>query len=358
MFYYFLAPLAPVFGPFNLFNYISFRCFGALITSLALCFIFAPAFIRALKRAHVKQPIRDDGPKQHRRKEGTPTMGGALILLPMMVSTLLWADLSNVYLWITLGVVTLFALIGGIDDYKKLRTKTHRGLSARTRLVLEAMACGVGLIFLYDFVDGALLLQVPFFKDVLFDLGVFAVPFAMLVIMGSANGVNLTDGLDGLAVVPVMFVLLCFLVISWVVGHSVAASYLQLSYVPSSGELAIFCAAALGACLGFLWYNAPPAMIFMGDMGALAIGSALGCIAVITRHELVLVIVGGLFVVETVSVIIQVLAYRLTGKRVFLMAPLHHHFEQRGWQEATIVVRFWIISAVLALMGLATLKIR
>ena len=285
-------------------------------------------------------------------------MGGGLILLSMLFSTGLWADLTNVYLWFTLSIVLCFALIGGVDDYLKVRRQSHRGISGRLRLLLEVSACVMGLVLLRYIMGDGLPLQLPFLKDIVLDLGFFALPFSVLVIVGSANGVNLTDGLDGLAVVPAMFAFLCFLLIAWVVGHSVAASYLQIAYVAESGELAIFCAAVLGACLGFLWYNAPPAMIFMGDMGSLALGSALGCIAVITRHELVLLIVGGIFVVETISVILQVACYKLTGKRIFLMAPLHHHFEQRGWQESTIVVRFWIIAALLALLGLSTLKIR
>ncbi|MBC6497738.1 MAG: phospho-N-acetylmuramoyl-pentapeptide-transferase [Alphaproteobacteria bacterium GM7ARS4] len=360
MFHALLTPLSSVFGPFNLFHYISVRCFGALLTSLLICFVIGPHVIGWLKRHQgYGQPIRDDGPVRHvLTKRGTPTMGGSMILLSTLPSVLLWVDVSNLYVWITIGVMLAFACIGGMDDYHKIKQLSHRGLRGRTRLLLESAVVVAAAFVLYSYTDYSSELLFPFFKDISLDIGLWSIPFMVLVITGSANGVNLTDGLDGLAIVPLMFCLACFLVIAWVVGNVVLSSYLQLTYVAESGELAVLCAAMIGACLGFLWYNAPPAMVFMGDMGALSLGSALGCIAVIAKHEFVLVIVGGVFVLETVSVIVQVLSYKLTGRRVFLMAPLHHHYEQKGWQEATIVIRFWIISAILTLLGLASLKIR
>jgi len=293
-------------------------------------------------------------------KKGTPTMGGFLILLALLGSTLLWADLSNLYVWVTLFATAGFGTIGFLDDYRKLASKSHKGVSGRTRLLAEILI-GTIAAFATIYITRAPLgtgLAIPFLKSVLLPLGWFFVPFAAVVVTGAANAVNLTDGLDGLAIVPAMIAASCFMLIAYLVGNVVFANYLQIQHVPGTGELAVFCAAMVGAALGFLWFNAPPAMVFMGDTGSLSIGAALGTVAVITKHELVLAIIGGLFVLETVSVIVQVASFKLTGKRVFRMAPLHHHFERKGWQEPTIVIRFWIIASILAIAGLSTLKLR
>ena len=346
----------------NLFRYITFRTGGAILTSMFLSFLFGPLIIRKLKRWQPGgQPIRDDGPSSHIvTKRGTPTMGGMLILFALTISALLWSDLANAYVWVVLLVTLAFALVGFADDYRKLRSRSSKGIPARLRLLLEGAVAFVAAYILHRLAPSELAgaLAVPFFKDVLLPLGPLFFLFAMLVIVGSSNAVNLTDGLDGLAIVPVMIAAASFGFIAYLAGNFVFAGYLRIHYVPGVGELAIFCGALLGAGLGFLWYNAPPAMVFMGDIGALALGAALGVISVAAKHELVLAIIGGLFVLEAVSVIAQVVSFRLTGKRVFRMAPLHHHFEQKGWAEPTIVIRFWIIATVLALLGMATLKLR
>tara|TARA_B100001123_G_scaffold450105_1_gene618578 strand:+ start:1286 stop:2374 length:1089 start_codon:yes stop_codon:yes gene_type:complete len=357
-----LAPLAEEFGPLNLFRYITFRTGGAVITALLVCFLFGPLIIRLL-RAQQKagQPIREDGPRQHvLNKQGTPTMGGVLILLGLGLGTFLWADLSNPYVWAALLVTLGFGVIGFIDDYLKVTRSHHHGLPAWVKLVAEVGIAACAVLWIMSLSPGSLTtgFAVPFVKDLLINLGWLFLPIAIIVVVGSSNAVNLTDGLDGLAIVPVMIAASAFALISYFVGNAVFADYLQIHHVPGSGELAVFCGALVGASLGFLWYNAPPAMVFMGDTGSLALGGALGAVAVITKHELVLSIIGGLFVLETVSVIVQVTSFRLTGRRVFRMAPLHHHFEQKGWAEPTIVIRFWIIALVLALIGLATLKLR
>jgi phospho-N-acetylmuramoyl-pentapeptide-transferase len=307
------------------------------------------------------QPIREDGPKDHLiRKKGTPTMGGVLILAALSLSTVLWADLSNAYVWAVLLVAIGFGAIGSIDDFMKLKRRSHRGLSGRVKLLLQIALAAAAAVWIGAQAGPGLAngLAVPFFKAVLVDLGWFFVPFAVFVVVGASNAVNLTDGLDGLAIVPVMIAAGVFALIAYLAGNVVFANYLQIHYVAGTGELAVLCGALVGAGLGFLWFNAPPAMVFMGDTGSLSMGGALGAIAVATKHELVLAIVGGLFVLETVSVIVQVASFKLTGKRVFRMAPLHHHFEQKGWAEPTIVIRFWIIASILALAGLATLKLR
>jgi len=346
----------------NLFRYITFRTGGALITALIISFICGPFIINWLKR-HQKQgqPIRDDGPEGHLiTKVGTPTMGGVMILLALVLSTLLWADLYNGFIWVTIGVTVSFGLIGLIDDYIKVTRQNPRGLSGKLKLVLQSLIAIVATIYIMTLVQDpmATSLAIPFFKSVLIDLGWFFIVFSSLVMVGASNAVNLTDGLDGLAIVPVMIVAGVFVLIAYLVGNSIFSNYLQLNYLPGVGELSIFCGALIGAGLGFLWFNAPPAMVFMGDTGSLAMGGALGSVAVITKHELVLAIAGGLFVLETVSVIVQVVSFKLTGKRVFAMAPLHHHFEKKGWAEPTIVIRFWIIAVILAIAGLATLKLR
>jgi phospho-N-acetylmuramoyl-pentapeptide-transferase len=362
MLYALLFPLADWFGGFNLFRYITFRSGGACLTALVISFLCGPRIIASLKARQTNgQPIRLDGPAEHlTSKKGTPTMGGCLILLALTIATLLWADLSNRFIWVVLSITVGFGLIGFFDDYRKLTRNSHRGLSGWTKLLLE-MALGAAACLVLSRLFPAPLSQalaVPFFKNVLIELGWWFVPFGMLVIVGASNAVNLTDGLDGLAIVPAMIAAGCFALIAYLVGNAVFANYLQLHHILGAGELAVFCGAMVGASLGFLWFNAPPAMVFMGDTGSLSIGGALGAISVITKHELVLAIIGGLFVLEAVSVIVQVASFKVTGRRVFRMAPLHHHFEQKGWKEPTIVIRFWIIAWILAIAGLATLKLR
>ena len=362
MLYNLLHPLAGDFGFLNVFRYITFRTGGAVMTALLVCFIFGGPVIRWLKaRQRNGQPIREDGPAGHLlTKKGTPTMGGLIILLGISVATLLWADLTNAYVWAVLIVTLGFGAIGFADDYLKLTRMSHRGLPGKLRLWLEILVALIAAIWIMKITRDPLStsLALPFFKNALINLGWFFPVFAILVMVGASNSVNLTDGLDGLAIVPVMIAAACFALIAYLVGNAVFANYLQIHFVPGTGELAVFCGAMVGASLGFLWFNAPPAMVFMGDTGSLSVGGALGSISVITKHELVLVIIGGLFVLETVSVIVQVISFKLTGRRVFRMAPLHHHFEQKGWAEPTIVIRFWIIAMVLALIGLSTLKLR
>ncbi|WP_372803409.1 phospho-N-acetylmuramoyl-pentapeptide-transferase [Paracoccus seriniphilus] len=346
---------------FNLFRYITFRAGAAFFTALIFGFIFGRPLIDYLRRSQKKgQPIRDDGPEGHFVKAGTPTMGGLLILSALFFSTLLWARLENGYVWIVLTVTAGYAAIGFADDYAKVSKNNTKGVSGRIRMGLGlALACiaSIWAMWLHPAeLSGQLAL--PVFKNALINLGVFFVPFAMIVIVGAANAVNLTDGLDGLAVMPVMIAAATLGVIAYTVGRVDFTEYLGVHHVPGSGEILIFVAALIGGGLGFLWYNAPPAAVFMGDTGSLALGGALGAIAVVTKHEIVLAIVGGLFVVEALSVIIQVLYFKRTGKRVFLMAPIHHHFEKKGWAEPQIVIRFWIIALILALIGLATLKLR
>jgi len=347
---------------FNLFRYITFRAGGAFFTALIFGFIFGKPLINMLrKRQSNGQPIREDGPESHKEtKKGTPTMGGLLILSALLVSTLLWARLDNHYIWITLFVTYAFGLIGFADDYAKVSKNNTAGVSGRIRMSIGLVVAGVAGYWASSVHPDGLQFQLalPFFKDALLNLGFFFVPFAMIVIVGAANAVNLTDGLDGLAIMPVMIAAGTLGVIAYAVGRVDFTEYLDVHYVPGTGEIFIFTSALIGGGLGFLWYNAPPAAVFMGDTGSLALGGALGAIAVATKHEIVLAIVGGLFVVEALSVIIQVLYYKTTGKRVFLMAPIHHHFEHLGWKEPQIVIRFWIISLILALIGLATLKVR
>jgi len=357
-----LAPLSDQFQPFNLFRYLTFRTGGALMTALVFSFVLGPPVIAWLKSKQGEgQPIRLDGPEGHLiRKKGTPTMGGFLILAALIGSTLLWAELTNVFVWVVLFVTAGFGVVGFFDDYRKLTKRSSAGISGRRKLLVEiaiaAIACVVIVAVTED--HAGTKLAVPFLKSVLFDLGWFIVPVAIFVVVGASNAVNLTDGLDGLAIVPAMIAGASFGLIAYLTGNLVFANYLQINHVPGTGELAVFCGALVGAGLGFLWYNAPPAMVFMGDTGSLAIGAALGTISVITKNEIVLAIIGGVFVLETVSVIVQVGSFKLTGKRVFRMAPIHHHFEKKGWQEPTIVIRFWIIAVILAIIGLSTLKLR
>lgn len=361
MLYNLLAPYAEDFIIFNLFRYLTFRTGGAVMTALIICFLIGPPMIRWLKKKQKEgQPIRADGPEGHLKKAGTPTMGGLMILISAGISVLLWSDLSNPYVPIVAGVIIGFGLIGAADDYAKLTKRSHHGLPGKIRLLFEfgVASCAIAAYLHVTPNDIDTGLAIPFMKDYLAPLGFMFIPFAMLVIVGASNAVNLTDGLDGLAIVPVMIACACFGLITYLVGNSVYAPYLGIHFIPGTGELAVICGALIGAGMGFLWFNAPPAMVFMGDTGSLAMGAGLGAIAMIVKHELVLGIIGGLFVLETVSVIIQVTSYKLTGKRVFAMAPLHHHFEKKGWSEPAIVIRFWIIAVILALVGLATLKLR
>ncbi len=358
---YLLSELSSQFNVLNVFRYLTFRAGGSVLTALIVAFVFGPAIIRWLKsKQGYGQPIRTDGPQSHLVKQGTPTMGGVMMLLGIGIATLLWADLSNHYVWIALFVTMSYGFIGFMDDYLKVTKRSVGGLKGRLKLVAEIVVAGIAVYWISALSTPVLhdRLAVPFFKDVLFDLGLFYIPFGIFVMVGAANSVNLTDGLDGLAIVPVMIASGVFVIIAYLIGNLVFANYLQVNYVPGAGELAVFCGAVVGAGLGFLWFNAPPAMVFMGDTGSLAMGGALGSVAVVTKHEIVLGIVGGLFVLETVSVIVQVASFKLTGKRVFRMAPLHHHYEEKGWAESTVVIRFWIIAFILAVAGLATLKLR
>ncbi len=361
MLYNLLYPLADQFAVFNLFKYLTFRTGGAVLTAMIVSFVIGPAVIRWLKSKQGEgQPIRSDGPETHFKKRGTPTMGGLMILFSVTLATVLWVDIANPYMWIVLGVFLGYGAIGFADDYAKLTKKGHNGISGRMRLALECSIALVAVLGVMVLTTGTLgsSLAFPFFKNLLVDLGWFFVPFGILVVVGAANAVNLTDGLDGLAIGPIMITAACFGAISYLAGHAAFADYLQIHSVKDAGELAVFCGALVGAGLGFLWFNAPPAAVFMGDTGSLSMGGALGAVAVITKHEIVLAIIGGIFVIETLSVIIQVASFKLRGKRVFLMAPIHHHFEKKGWPETQVVIRFWIISIIFALIGLATLKLR
>jgi phospho-N-acetylmuramoyl-pentapeptide-transferase len=359
---YWLTELTGELSAFNIFRYITFRTGGALITALLFVFLFGPAIITSLRIRQGKgQPIRADGPERHLlQKQGTPTMGGLMILSGVTVATLLWGNLHNPYVWVVLIVTLVYGAVGLYDDYLKVTRQSVEGSRGRVRLVIETAIALVATWVIASVGQAPLstAFAIPFFKNVLIDLGWLFVPFGAFIIVGAGNAVNLTDGLDGLAIVPVMIAAATFGFISYFVGNVLFAEYLQIHFVQGTGELAVVCGALVGAGLGFLWFNAPPAQIFMGDTGSLALGGALGTIAVATKHELVLAIVGGLFVLEAVSVIVQVASFRLTGKRVFRMAPLHHHYEQKGWAESTVVIRFWIIAVVLALLGLATLKLR
>ncbi|MFP4404351.1 phospho-N-acetylmuramoyl-pentapeptide-transferase [Rhodosalinus sp.] len=358
---YWLTLLSDGGDVFNLFRYITFRAGGAFLTALVFGFIFGPPLINVLRRSQGKgQPIRSDGPETHAAKAGTPTMGGLLIVGALTTSTLLWARLDNPYVWIVLFVTLAFALIGFADDYSKVSRQNVKGVPGRLRLALGFAIAAVAAVWAAQLHPAELANQLafPIFKNTLLNLGLLFVPFAMIVIVGAANAVNLTDGLDGLAIMPAMIAAGTLGVIAYAVGRVDFTEYLDVHYVPGTGEILIFCAGLIGGGLGFLWYNAPPAAVFMGDTGSLALGGALGAIAVATKPEIVLAIVGGLFVVEALSVIIQVIYFKRTGKRVFLMAPIHHHYEKKGWAEPTIVIRFWIISLILAVIGLATLKVR
>ncbi|MGL5363450.1 MAG: phospho-N-acetylmuramoyl-pentapeptide-transferase [Bosea sp. (in: a-proteobacteria)] len=356
-----LAELSSYFGPLNVFRYITFRAGAATATALMFVFFFGPMTISWLRMKQGKgQPIRLDGPESHLAKRGTPTMGGLMILSGLFVATLLWGNLRNPYVWIVLGVTASYAAIGFYDDFLKVTKQSHKGFSGKARIALEVVIALIACTIIMHISPPQIAssIALPFLKDVLIPLGIAFPLVAAFVVVGAGNAVNLTDGLDGLAIVPVMIAAATFGIISYLSGNFVFANYLQIHHIPQSGELAVICSALIGAGLGFLWFNAPPAQIFMGDTGSLGLGGLLGVIAVATKHEIVLAIVGGLFVVEALSVIIQVASFKMTGKRVFLMAPIHHHFEKLGWTEPQVVIRFWIISVVLALVGLSTLKLR
>lgn len=358
MLYYVLYPWGSDLILFNVFRYISFRAIMATLTALVITFLLGKPLVDYLRVLQIGQNIRDDGPASHLEKSGTPTMGGVLILFAMAVSSLLWTRLDNVYFWIVLLVTLSYGLIGFLDDYLKLMSKSHRGLAGKRKLAFELLI-GAAVGF-YLWLDPAFktTLSVPFFKNIQPDLGIWYIPFVALVIAGAANAVNLTDGLDGLAIGPVMICAATYLLFAYMAGHLKLAQYLQIHYVAGVGELAVVCGAMLGAGMGFLWYNAYPAEVFMGDVGSLSLGGLLGSVAVVTKHEIVLAIAGGIFVIEAVSVILQVVSFKATGKRIFSMAPIHHHFELQGWPEPKVCVRFWIISIVLALLAVSTLKLR
>ncbi len=351
-----------IFSFLNIFSYITFRSGAAILTGLFFSLIFGNYIINKLSNIQpTGQPIRKDGPESHiLAKKGTPTMGGLLIILSVLVSTLLWADLKNNFIWISLIAIFVFGFIGFADDFKKIKNNSSLGISSRIRIFFQIF---FGLLITYLIIinlDSKISnsMSFPFLKNLIIDFGIFYFFISIFIIVGSANAVNLTDGLDGLAIVPVMIVAMSFALISYISGNIVFSNYLLIQYIPGTGELAVFCGSLIGAALGFLWFNAPPAKVFMGDTGSLALGGSLGSIAIMCKHEILLAVIGGLFVLETLSVIIQVMIFKITGKRVFLMAPLHHHFEKKGWAESTIVIRFWIITIVLALIGLATLRIR
>lgn len=358
---FWLSDLSGVFQPFNLFRYITFRAGAATVTALFFVLFFGPAIINLLRIKQGKgQPIRLDGPESHLAKRGTPTMGGLMILSGILVASLLWCNLSNPFVWAVLGVTVGFGAIGFWDDYLKVTKQSHKGFSSRARLALEALIAGAAVYWMTLHFPPSLAgsVALPVLKDTTLNLGMFFIVFGLFVIVAAGNAVNLTDGLDGLAIVPVMIAAGTFGFIAYLAGNAIFSNYLQINFVPRVGELAVILGAVIGAGLGFLWFNAPPAQIFMGDTGSLALGGLLGSVAVATKHEIVFGIVGGLFVLEAMSVIIQVASFKLTGKRVFRMAPIHHHFEKKGWQEPQVVIRFWIIAVILALVGLATLKLR
>jgi phospho-N-acetylmuramoyl-pentapeptide-transferase len=358
MLYHLLYPLVEYHSFFNVFRYITFRTIYAIITALLICLVVGPWVIRQLKLHSVGQAIRRDGPERHLMKEGTPTMGGLLILGSAVLATLLWVDLTNVYVWLVLWTTLGFAAVGFLDDLMVVRTKSHKGISGRLRLLLEFVIAGVTAVVLAHYPAFSTTLTFPFFKEIQPDLGPFYIPFALFVIVGCANAVNLTDGLDGLAIGPVTIAAGTYLIFSYLTGNIKTAQYLQIPYVAGVGELAILCGALVGAGMGFLWFNAYPAEVFMGDVGSLSLGAALGTVAVLTKQEMLLAIVGGIFVVEALSVILQVSSFKMRGKRIFRMAPLHHHFEMKGWPEPKIIVRFWILSILLGLLAISTLKLR
>jgi len=361
MLYNLILSFIDQFSFLNVFRYLTFRTGLSMMTSMIIVFIIGAPLINYFSNKNITGPIREDGPDDHLiKKIGTPTMGGIIILIGILLGTLLWSDLNNHYIWFLIIVLTSFGILGAIDDFLKIKKKSSAGLSSRLKFIIQIILALIAIIYLNQNIENTIIknLYFPFFKNLVLNLGIFFIPFSIFIIIGSSNAVNLTDGLDGLATVPVILVATSFALISYVVGNMVFSNYLQIPYIEGVGEVAIFCGAIMGSCLGFLWYNAPPAKIFMGDTGSLSLGGSLGAVSVVTKHEIVLAIIGGLFVLETASVVIQVVSFKLTGKRIFKMAPIHHHFEKKGWPESTVVIRFWIISIILALIGLATLKLR
>ena len=361
MLYKILLDYVEIFTFLNVFKYITFRTGLAFFTSLLIALLIGGPFIKIFSNRKIFNPIREDGPSEHIvKKIGTPTMGGIIILLALIISVLLWADLTNIYILFCLYIVSSFGFLGAYDDYKKIKNTNSSGISSKLKIFVQILLAAIGLLILTVFVEYNEFknLYFPFFKNFLINLGWFFIPFSIFVIVGSSNAVNLTDGLDGLATVPVILVAGCFAFISYVTGNIFFSEYLQILYIEGTGEISVFCGAIIGSCLGFLWFNAPPAKIFMGDTGSLSLGGSLGAVGIITKHEIVLAITGGLFVLEALSVMVQVISFKLTGKRIFKMAPIHHHFEKKGWPESTVVIRFWIISIILAMIGLATLKLR
>ncbi len=358
MLFHLFYPLHETYSFLNVFKYITFRIFAASITSVVVCMLLGPAFIKLLQRKQLGQFVREDGPKSHLTKKGTPTMGGGLILLGICFSTFLWSDLTNKNVWVALITTLLFSVIGFIDDYRKVIQKNSKGLSTRQKLIAQSVVALGAASVIYWLRDTPAVLKFPFFKEWALDLGPLFIFFGAFVIVGASNAVNLTDGLDGLAVGPAITTSATFLILSYCAGHLKIAEYLQIPYVPGSGELSIFCGTVAASCLGFLWFNSYPAQVFMGDIGSLSLGAALGVVAVVTKNEILLALCGGIFVLEALSVMAQVASFKMTGKRVFRMAPIHHHFELKGWAEPKVIVRFWIISILLALFTLSTLKLR
>ena len=361
MLYSLILELIDTYSFLNVFKYLTVRTGLAVFTSLLIVFLIGTPFINFFSSKQILNPIREDGPDEHIiKKIGTPTMGGVLILIGLFSGIFLWGDLKNIYIWFLIYIVASYGLLGAYDDYKKIKLKNSSGISFKIKIISQIFIAAIGILFLSYFSENTDLnnLYFPFFKNLIFNLGWFFIPFAAFVIVGSSNAVNLTDGLDGLATVPVILVAACFAFISYVTGNIVFSEYLQIPYIVGVGEAAVFLGAVIGSCLGFLWFNAPPAKIFMGDTGSLALGGSLGAVGIITKHEIVLAITGGLFVLEAVSVIVQVISFKLTGKRIFKMAPIHHHYEKKGWPESTVVIRFWIVAIILAMIGLATLKFR
>jgi len=361
MLYSLLLSLSETYPGFFVFKFLTFRTGLSVGTSLIISFLIGGPLIRSFSNNQITGQIRRDGPIDHIiKKTGTPTMGGIIIIISMTISTLLWSDLNNIFIWTLIFISLALALLGFIDDYLKIKKKNSQGLNSKLKFLGQLIVGVFTILILINYSDHEYLdkLYFPFFKNLIVDLGIFFIPFVLFVIIGASNAVNLTDGLDGLATVPVMLVALSFTLICYLVGNAIFSDYLYIQFIPGVGEISVFCGSIVGSCLGFLWYNAPPAKIFMGDTGSLSLGGSLAAVAVIVKHEIVLAIIGGLFVLETVSVIIQVISFKLTGKRVFMMAPIHHHFEKKGWPESTIVIRFWIIAIILALIGLATLKLR
>ena len=353
--------LVEEFSFLNVFKYLTVRTGLSMFTAMLVVFLVGSPLIKLFSLKQIHNPIREDGPSDHIiRKIGTPTMGGLIILLGVFSGVILWGDLSNPYIWFLIYIAGSFGLLGAYDDFKKIKLKSSQGISSKAKFLIQIILALIGIILLYYSNNSEELtkLYFPFFKNLVLNLGWFFVPFYLFVLVGASNAVNLTDGLDGLATVPVMLVAACFAFISYVSGNIIFSDYLQITYLEGVGEASIFCGSIIGACLGFLWFNAPPAKIFMGDTGSLSLGGSLGAVGIVTKHEIVLAITGGLFVLEAISVIVQVISYKLTGKRIFRMAPIHHHFEKKGWPESTVVIRFWIISIILAMIGLATLKLR